>query len=948
MKNESSPVESRPKKWFEGVHGITVVVYCMTAGQRCQLGSGITNADGRFQVAFMLASNKGAEEPIQLELRDRNGIAVHSLPLDEAVSKMADSDTFQIALPSKVLLEHTAKPLSWGPPPDAPFPQSFLSDIAQAVDHVMPALRNGGVAGLSAWRLPPVLAFDAFSHDAWNSLQGCPAAAKRFRRSLEVIHDLRASVPNSTISGLKRLFIGGDILMALPGLAQRRVGHVSKEYAVPLLIAAIHASQGDRAVMARYLATMFDQLCQLERLGEVHDAAVSAFRGGTTEKAYFRGLCRLWRPDRHPGGAGLGGSRREAPLSPDDTHGWWDDGDPIPGPDDGPIPDFPPPREDPFGLSQDDFATLREFDCIFRFLDSYGGKMGRPYYTIDSISPAQACHGDIITITGNNFNEIQGLVLFHAWEGAQNDWVSAEILSWTDTAIIVRVPEHAGHGLRLEPAHMRVVRICGRFTDAYDLPIVHAEFEGTAAEVSLFQVNNQDGPVLVEPGSPVTIAWETHAAFADGVRVELLDDAGAVLASADPADALGSLDFTQTNYNSTAELTARITARGNCIPPSSQHSIQVWVYEPPQLSIIGIEVTQATQRFNITGNTSQNNSVILAGGKRTIVRAYTDSGRTSGFDAGAGSNIQPDITGTMTVTNLPIDQQQVVERPLNAMQCISQPALAMDRNNLDHSLNFEIPIDLIPGWHPANGMMFIEQTVRVRVEVETRDPVGNVYRANNEVDVTIRDTQPMKLILIPCSYGGILPTAREVGACIEGARTRLPVADYGLPLYELPNPRMSADDLDLSTHWGWLQLMLRLEMRAVESLFTDQGYTWCAIVPPNGHYNFTDAHGNPMEREGMGTDAGHMRLACRGDRPASFAHELCHTRGIDHSACGTPTDSRDDRLAGHARLSETGVDVHARPPRTYSPGTGDLMGYCDGQDRWPTVGLWNLMRDIIW
>jgi hypothetical protein len=103
-----------------GVHGVSVEVCRVIAGHRCRLASGLTDATGRFQLLVPAAANRGADEPgqrVHIELRDRNGMVVHSALLQTGANAKREVGGWQIALPETALSVHTATPLSWGPPP---------------------------------------------------------------------------------------------------------------------------------------------------------------------------------------------------------------------------------------------------------------------------------------------------------------------------------------------------------------------------------------------------------------------------------------------------------------------------------------------------------------------------------------------------------------------------------------------------------------------------------------------------------------------------------------------------------------------------------------------------------------------------------------------------------------------------------------------------------------
>ena len=102
----------------------------------------------------------------------------------------------------------------------------------------------------------------------------------------------------------------------------------------------------------------------------------------------------------------------------------------------------------------------------------------------------------------------------------------------------------------------------------------------------------------------------------------------------------------------------------------------------PDLSIVGLEVTQAIQHFGSA--LGADNTVPLVTGKATLVRAYLDSG----LDPAAGSATVANVTGTITVNGAVIG-------PIAPMT--AQPISSVNPANLTDTLNFLIPANLAKG-----------------------------------------------------------------------------------------------------------------------------------------------------------------------------------------------------------------------------------------------------------
>ena len=338
-----------------------------------------------------------------------------------------------------------------------------------------------------------------------------------------------------------------------------------------------------------------------------------------------------------------------------------------------------------------------------------------------------------------------------------------------------------------------------------------------------------------------------------------------------------------------------------------------------------------------------------------MARVYIDSGREDGFDAGAGANIQPNVTGRMTVTNLSTLDTRTIDTPLNPTGFVNAPLISdIDRNQLGHSLNFELPIELLPGVYdpPGRGLVHLSTNVRLEIEVESNGPAGLVYRAtSSSIDFTVHNTTSISLVYIPCTDNNTNNSPGDAGwgTCVQGARTRYPIAHNRFISRTAPNHQTISTDENLTTDAGWEILLDRLEDIAGD--YEDNGEIWCIIVPNDNSYANNGIAIAPSTTVIEATPVSprielrwtHPRLICREGLPASFAHELGHTQGIHHSDCGSPPGEIDTRLPNNGRINQTGVDVYTY--QAMPRGNGELMSYCGGQNRWPSVEFWNIIFD---
>src|SRR6266568_653146 len=158
-------------------------------------------------------------------------------------------------------------------------------------------------------------------------------------------------------------------------------------------------------------------------------------------------------------------------------------------------------------------------------------------------------------------------------------------------------------------------------------------------EVASYSLGNSPGPteVTLLMTGPTAIIVEGYADDdqdwpSSGSNENALGTALIVVDPSDPGSAgQRQLGPTITDNGNTGYV---VNASLDILPATPQ----------PDLSIAGIEVTQAIQHFHST--LGQDNSVPLVAKKLTLVRAYIDSG----VDPSVNNGQVPNVTGTLTVS----------------------------------------------------------------------------------------------------------------------------------------------------------------------------------------------------------------------------------------------------------------------------------------------------------
>ena len=333
----------------------------------------------------------------------------------------------------------------------------------------------------------------------------------------------------------------------------------------------------------------------------------------------------------------------------------------------------------------------------------------------------------------------------------------------------------------------------------------------------------------------------------------------------------------------------------------------------PSLSVAGVELVQSIQTWN--------NTVPLILGKRTLVRVYVDSGIRTGGDIGWGPNGWGGVTGTVTVTN-PLDGSTVATLfPTHGQASIvARPLAEIDREQLAHSLNFELP-------PAAIALPQVDIEVSVGVPSTSWQAVQSTRRS-----FLARSTQPVLPILINLETNKVGPPSigQFMSALIEHALPRLPVAETGF----LVHPTFGwTTTQDLTNEADWRGLLEQISTVALISSTRVDGIR-CAVVD-DGMWAFN----------GIGSAAiwGSNRptFIANVTRLTTFAHEMTHTFGVGHSNCAGTEQNLDPRKIP-GKIDEIGFDF---ANGTIVPrGNIELMGYC-GQDRWPSVKTYEILAD---
>ena len=692
---------------------------------------------------------------------------------------------------------------------------------------------------------------------------------------------------------------------------------MSNEKVITLTMAALHISCGHTETAKAYLSAILDQICRFHFIGALHRSALKALCGGNNARSHFRDLIEFIK----------------GKCQPDN--------------DDFVI-------HDPFPccetcLDEDLERCIRDAVCAWKNISCY---------TLTDVKPRRACSGDRIVILGKGFGDIPGQIVFNEKGTCKPGDVVVmpeggcdEEVFWCDTKICVIVPDNAGCGLvLLLPAD--TVRACDRFIELRPTGCIQNGFEGTSVEILKFIVKDHSDNECLSPGEPLKIRWMTCAA--DEVKIEIIDaESGTVIDSLDPAELSGKWDFTSTIFNSTTHLTVRITAKGQCEPETINRDLTFIFQKPANLSVDGIEVTQAIQYYKASQHLTDpadrgpDNSIQLVTNKTAWVRVYLRSGQDPSFDNGQ----IPQVDGTL-----------IVERRVNNIWGVvanltsqNGPVIAEDsfvsydleRRNINNSLNFVVPANIMTG------------LLRFRVSVSSPFVHCGKGFDTAQAIINVNLTQTLNAAFITIGYNGPdatgtgtlnlpAPTLAQCQAETSWAMTTYPVS--GNPNVRVAGTFVTNTPLNDPRSCpgccspNWTPLLDDIENLVTADQAANPGTTWAyyGIINNGIPYNVPGCSGTAT-----GGIAGF---------PVTYAHEIGHQFGLPHAPCGSvgtpnpsyityepydlPIDPAGTTDFTMASLGEYGLDINNG--NIANPNTAeDFMSYCN--PRWISLFTYNFL-----
>lgn len=320
-------------------------------------------------------------------------------------------------------------------------------------------------------------------------------------------------------------------------------------------------------------------------------------------------------------------------------------------------------------------------------------------------------------------------------------------------------------------------------------------------------------------------------------------------------------------------------------------SIEILPAQPQaDLSIVGLEVTQAIQHFHST--LGQDNTVPLVAQKVTLVRAYLDSG----VDPKINNGQVPNVTGTLTASG----DESFVINPIAPMT--AQPIASVDPTKFTDTLNFILTPDQAKG--------HLRLTIEATVGTDVSNPEA--------VDVTFTPVGKLNILMVRVQTSTTSPPTR---AQYFAAVNKLPLI-YPIPTdpataiqyWFIPGSEVVLANHDLTKTSGMDDFLDDLEDIQEDS--ADYKKLYGLVLDPS---LARTGDSRPSDNVAFG-----LSLIME-----SVGHELGHVYGLKHAPCGGPDDTDDDFVPPSGQVGEVGVDPVGQV--AFQPTVGDIMSYCGNQ-----------------
>jgi hypothetical protein len=613
----------------------------------------------------------------------------------------------------------------WEPPTDRLLPARTRHFIEAAIRAASPPDCADPIPDILNRMLPAVDRYPDILGDAWGTISGDGDATRRFSERLRQLKDgqgrdqhLRRPPQAWTSEEVRTL---RERLLDARRTAWEGQAVIPRDHATLLLMAAVHAGNGDATLVSDNVATTLGELAAYDRLRPILTEGYAALREDRQDSAALRATL----------------DHLDAPLGDEDLHG-------VPWPIDPSADGLPTGRAE-----LDRWVVATDVLQAWRAIWDLRVLPNDLWYLID-ITPDAACPGDLITITSKGFGTTPGTVRFHVPPGkgqadilaiGPSSYVDATPQTWTDTTITVVIPQSASCGICSVRIPTGTATVGGKTVDTFrDVgPILIA---GTLPEIIDLRADGVAGRLVCAPGTLVDLTW--YACPKDAVvTLEVTVDGTTLWTKANlPPSGSAVLPVGGT---STTTYTVTLTATTNC--GATTKTLPVVVHKPAKIYLGSLEITQVTQ-YSGGGTTLPKtaNSVPLISGKATLVRAYLVTTQDVAFNQSEISGAQVTLRGWYEAGGelpgsplSPINKGPFTGRNLGIFN---------DRKDLNRTADFLIPESwMLPG-----------PTLLLRAQVTLpQNSLDSVDTKNQEATlagVRFHAAKPLNVVVVLVNHTG--------------------------------------------------------------------------------------------------------------------------------------------------------------------------------------------------